>query len=170
MKPYICLLLCFLLVACETPYAKQNAFLNSNYGYDDMHVEPNIYLVTFRATTQDQPQNIVKKLYYRAAEITQENGATYFKIIDTATNNQAENVTLPGWSNINASGTVAVNPNTGTGNYSSNAQGYYMPPVSVTKRAIIMQTMIEVVPDPAKSKYKMDELEDADFILQNWKI
>ena len=157
------------LAACSTPYAKQNPFLNGNLGYKDMILEQDTYLISFRGRENyDAPEDILMKLFYRAAEIAQKNGATHFEIASFDANRAVNKQMLPGWSMSSASGNASYNALGGYGTANAQGSSLYIPPQMVQTATINMRTVIKLVKDSSKADKK--KLVDTAFIFENWKV
>lgn len=171
-RPIIILISALCLTACSTPYAKQNAFWNKNLGYRDMALGSDKYLISFRAGTgYDQPEDVLMKLFYRAAEVARDHGAQYFEVQDFSANTSVNTQVLPGWSSSSASGNVSYNPNMGYGTANVQSNGYYVPPQVMQTPVIEMRTVIKLVNNPsAEDKAHKDNLVDTAFVFENWKV
>lgn len=163
------LLIVLFLTACATPYAKQNAFLNNNLGYNDMALGKDTFLVTFRAGTgYDTSEDVFMKLFYRAAEIAKKNGVQYFRVKDFHANNSINMSVLPGWSTRQTSGTINYNHYMGQGTVNVRSNNVYVPPQIIQTPIIEMRTIIELSRSPSKTG--KDTLIDTSFILENWEV
>jgi hypothetical protein len=157
---------CAALIACETPYAPKSVW--SYGGYEDLALKPGYYLVSFKGNSQvDTPQKVFQKLFYRAAEISKEQGAQYFIVEQFNANQTPQTTVLPAWGTSNAGGEVFINPTTGFGSYNTQSNGVYIPSQTINYQDIIMQTVIKVVKEPSPTE--KDKLVDGAFILSNWK-
>lgn len=70
-----------LLAACadSTPY--QAAGPDSRYGFSEQRIESNRYMVQFAGNSLTERDDVETYLLYRAAELTQEQGYDWFRIV-----------------------------------------------------------------------------------------
>ena len=70
-----------LLTACATPTPYQAA-VGGAYGYAEQPLEDNRYRVTFKGNAATSRETVENYLLLRAAELTQERGADYFRVVE----------------------------------------------------------------------------------------
>lgn len=169
MKSFILTLLAtFTLTACETPYQKYSRHSNVIGGYTDLALSKDTYMVTMRTNQHTLPEKTFTMLFYRAAEIAQENGAQYFKVEDFQTNRSVNTHILPGWSSSNTSGNITYDPYMESGTFNAQSNAMYMPPQTIQSQSINMQVVIKLIRNSAKDD--KDNLMDTKFVLENWQV
>lgn len=72
--------LALFLIACGTSYQSKNMF---GFGYSDFRTSPDSFTVTFKGKGDADAGMVLQYALRRAAEITIENGFTYFQVVST---------------------------------------------------------------------------------------
>lgn len=166
MTKYIYLLLVFFVAGCSTPYQENNQWNPIIGGYTDIPLSEDSYLITMHGSKNTSPEQVFMMLFYRASEITKQNGSRYFTVEGIDGTHKVTNVVLPGFSSSKTYGYASINPNTYSGQFSSQTSAFHMPAQSITSSEPIMRTAIKILPKSAKPK--KDKAVDADFILKHW--
>ena len=83
--------------ATETRYrpATDQGFRRT--GYSERRVEPNRFLINFAGNSVTSRDTVERYLFYRAAELTLQNGYDYFVTVDRDTNRRTETYTTGGF-------------------------------------------------------------------------
>lgn len=83
--------------ATETRYRPATGQGFYRTGYSDRQVEPNRFLVSFAGNSVTSRDTVERYLFFRAAEVTLQQGYDYFVMADRDTNLQARTFGTPGW-------------------------------------------------------------------------
>lgn len=159
-----------VLGACASPYKSQSNFWYPGFGYDDVALNRDTYIVSFRGNSiRDTESDMTKKLLYRAAEIAKDNGAQYFVIQNGGSSSTQQQGFIPGYSNTSTNGVVMVNPYTGIGSYSGQSTSSIVPARVVTSNNITLKIQIHLVRDISRWQDK-ERLLDANLIMMNNKF
>jgi len=77
-----------ILAACatSTPYQPVDG---NRYGYDGQQVEADRWLLTFAGNSSTDRATVEQYLLYRAAELTDQNGYDYFRVVRRDTDSQS---------------------------------------------------------------------------------
>lgn len=153
-------------IGCSTPYQENNQWNPIIGGYTDIPLSEDSYLITMHGSKNTSPEQVFMMLFYRASEITKQNGSRYFTVEGIDGTHKVTNVVLPGFSSSQTNGYASINPNTYSGQFSSQTSGFHMPAQNITSSEPIMRTAIKILPKSAKPK--KDKAVDADFILKHW--
>ncbi|TXC70979.1 hypothetical protein FSB78_08485 [Sphingomonas ginsenosidivorax] len=82
--------------ATETTYRPATGQGFSRTGYSDRRIEPNRFLVSFSGNSVTSRDTVERYLFFRAAELTLQNGYDYFLMADRDTNLQSRTYSTPG--------------------------------------------------------------------------
>jgi len=95
----------FVLSACSTPYGKYGLL----GGYTDKRIDENTFSISVDANGYTSKQTASMHAFYRAAELTVENGFDFFVIVDTADDSRSMAMTAPGtsYTTVNSYGSTA---------------------------------------------------------------
>ncbi|RYY06117.1 MAG: hypothetical protein EON55_24165, partial [Alphaproteobacteria bacterium] len=74
--------------ATETRYRPATGQGFSRTGYSDRQIEPNRFLVNFQGNSVTSRDTVERYLFFRAAELTLQNGYDYFVMADRDTDRQ----------------------------------------------------------------------------------
>ena len=87
-----------LLAGCatETTYRPATGQGFSRTGYSDRQVEPGRFLVSFAGNSVTSRDTVERYLFFRAAELTLQNGYDYYLMADRDTNLQSRTFSTPG--------------------------------------------------------------------------
>ena len=87
-----------LLAGCatETTYRPATGQGFSRTGYSDRQVEPGRFLVSFAGNSVTSRDTVERYLFFRAAELTLQNGYDYYLMADRDTNLQSRTYSTPG--------------------------------------------------------------------------
>jgi hypothetical protein len=85
--------------ATETTYRPATGVGFSRTGYSDRRIEPNRFLVSFSGNSVTSRDTVERYLFFRAAELTLQNGFDYFLMADRDTNLQSRTYSTPGLGN-----------------------------------------------------------------------
>jgi len=89
--------------ATETTYRPATGLGFSRTGYSDRQIEPNRFLVSFAGNSVTSRDTVERYLFFRAAELTLQNGYDYFVMADRDTDRQSRTYSTgggfggPGW-------------------------------------------------------------------------
>jgi hypothetical protein len=83
--------------ATETRYRPATGQGFSRTGYSDRRIEPNRFLVTFQGNSVTSRDTVERYLFFRAAELTLQNGYDYFVMADRDTDRQTQTYTTGGF-------------------------------------------------------------------------
>ncbi len=83
--------------ATETPYRPATGQGFYRTGYSDRMVEPGRFLVSFAGNSVTSRDTVERYLFFRAAELTLQNGFDYFVMADRDTNLQSRTYSTPGF-------------------------------------------------------------------------
>lgn len=159
-----------MLGACASPYKSQDNFWYPGFGYDEVALNSDTYIVSFRGNSiRDTESDMTKKLLHRAAEITKQNGAQYFIIQDGGSSSTQQQGFIPGYANTNTRGAVTVNPYAGVGTYSGQSNTTIMPARVVNSDNITLKIQIRLIRDASTVQDK-SQLLDANMIMMNNKV
>jgi hypothetical protein len=88
-----------LVAGCATETAYRPATGQGFYraGYSDRQIEPNRFLVSFAGNSVTSRDTVERYLFFRAAELTVQNGYDYFVLADRDTNLQSRTYSTPGF-------------------------------------------------------------------------
>ena len=84
MRTLMALAVAGLLAACATATPYQPA-ANDHFGFTEQRIEQNRVRITFRGNTLTERETVETYLLYRAAEVTLENGHSYFVVANRNT-------------------------------------------------------------------------------------
>ncbi len=103
MKTKIIIILAALIgsttLLASTAYVEQGDFGGIPHGgYQNVTINANTAMVTFRGDSGDSPDKIKKYLLYRCAEVAMEYGYDYFVVVSTSLS--PTNINIPGKKNI----------------------------------------------------------------------
>ena len=82
--------------ATETPYRPATGVGFSRTGYSDRQIEPNRFLVSFAGNSVTSRDTVERYLFFRAAELTLQNGYDYFVMADRDTDRQSRTYSTGG--------------------------------------------------------------------------
>lgn len=82
--------------ATETTYRPATGQGFNRSGYSERQVEPNRFLVSFAGNSVTSRDTVERYLFFRAAELTLQNGYDYFLMADRDTNLQSRTYSTPG--------------------------------------------------------------------------
>jgi len=82
--------------ATETTYRPATGQGFQRTGYSDRQIEPNRFLVSFAGNSVTSRDTVERYLFFRAAELTLQQGFDYFVMADRDTNLQSRTYTTPG--------------------------------------------------------------------------
>ena len=82
--------------ATETTYRPATGQGFSRTGYSDRQIEPGRFLVSFAGNSVTSRDTVERYLFFRAAELTLQNGYDYFVTADRDTNLQSRTYSTPG--------------------------------------------------------------------------
>lgn len=82
--------------ATETTYRPATGQGFSRTGYSERRIEPNRFLVTFAGNSVTPRDTVERYLFFRAAELTLQNGFDYFVMVDRDTDRQTRTYATPG--------------------------------------------------------------------------
>lgn len=82
--------------ATETRYRPATGQGFNRQGYSERQVEPNRFLVSFAGNSVTSRDTVERYLFYRAAELTLQQGFDYFVMADRDTNLQSRTYSTPG--------------------------------------------------------------------------
>ena len=87
-----------LLAGCatETAYRPATGQGFNRTGYSDRQVEPGRFLVSFAGNSVTSRDTVERYLFFRAAELTLQNGYDYYLMADRDTNLQSRTYSTPG--------------------------------------------------------------------------
>lgn len=75
--------------ATSTPYQPAMGHGYAREGYSDQQIEPNRFIVTFAGNSYTSRDTVDRYLLYRAAELTLQQGADYFILVDRDTDKKS---------------------------------------------------------------------------------
>lgn len=137
MKLSLSLIIACVLCGCATPY-QSNGLLSFRGGFKDTQLEEDVFRVVFKANIYSSPYRTKELALLRAAELTLENGFSYFAIIvqssgyDTLSFTRPAQVTTTVNGASSSYGNVYLNPYggsySGTSNSTTAATTTYTPP------------------------------------------
>ena len=93
--------------ATETTYRPATGQGFARTGYSDRQIEPNRFLVSFSGNSVTSRDTVERYLFFRAAELTLQNGYDYFVMADRDTDLQTRTYTTPGFGSAVASAMAA---------------------------------------------------------------
>ncbi len=82
--------------ATETTYRPATGQGFNRTGYSDRQIEDNRFLVSFAGNSVTSRDTVERYLFFRAAELTLQNGYDYFLMADRDTDRQTQTYTTPG--------------------------------------------------------------------------
>ncbi len=82
--------------ATETRYRPATGQGFNRQGYSDRQIEPNRFLVSFAGNSVTSRDTVERYLFFRAAELTLQQGFDYFVMADRDTNLQSRTFSTPG--------------------------------------------------------------------------
>ena len=82
--------------ATETTYRPATGQGFNRQGYSDRQIEPGRFLVSFAGNSVTSRDTVERYLFFRAAELTLQNGYDYFVMADRDTNLQSRTYSTPG--------------------------------------------------------------------------
>lgn len=82
--------------ATETTYRPATGQGFNRTGYSDRQIEDNRFLVSFAGNSVTSRDTVERYLFFRAAELTLQNGYDYFLMADRDTDRQTRTYTTPG--------------------------------------------------------------------------
>ena len=82
--------------ATETTYRPATGSGFNRTGYSERRIEPNRFLVSFAGNSVTSRDTVERYLFFRAAELTLQNGFDYFVMADRDTNLRTRTFTTPG--------------------------------------------------------------------------
>ena len=97
-----------VLAGCATAYQKQGF----TGGFDETQLQPNIYRVTFKGNGYTSAERAADYALLRSAELTLQNGYSYFAIVEARDGSTQGSVTLPTQSYTTGSATAYGSGNT----------------------------------------------------------
>lgn len=83
--------------ATETRYRPATGTGFYRTGFSDRQIEPNRFLVSFQGNSVTSRDTVERYLFFRAAELTLQNGYDYFVMADRDTDRQSRTYTTPGF-------------------------------------------------------------------------
>ena len=83
--------------ATETRYRPATGQGFNRTGYSERQIEPNRFLVGFSGNSVTTRDTVERYLFFRAAELTLQNGYDYFVMADRDTDRQTRTYTTPGF-------------------------------------------------------------------------
>ena len=83
--------------ATETRYRPATGTGFYRTGFSDRQIEPNRFLVSFQGNSVTSRDTVERYLFFRAAELTLQNGYDYFVMADRDTDRQTRTYTTPGF-------------------------------------------------------------------------
>ncbi len=83
--------------ATETRYRPATGQGFNRTGYSDRRIEPNRFLVNFQGNSVTSRDTVERYLFFRAAELTLQNGYDYFVMADRDTDRQTRTYSTPGF-------------------------------------------------------------------------
>ncbi|HVF93474.1 MAG TPA: hypothetical protein VM900_04090 [Sphingomonas sp.] len=90
--------------ATETTYRPATGQGFARTGYSDRQIEPNRFLVSFSGNSVTSRDTVERYLFFRAAELTLQNGFDYFVMADRDTDRQTQTYTTPGFGGFGGGG------------------------------------------------------------------
>ncbi len=89
----------FLVAGCATETAYRPATGQGFYrtGYTDRQIEPNRFLISFAGNSVTSRDTVERYLFFRAAELTLQQGYDYFLMADRNTDRQSQLQSTPGF-------------------------------------------------------------------------
>lgn len=82
--------------ATETTYRPATGQGFNRTGYSDRQIEDNRFLISFAGNSVTSRDTVERYLFFRAAELTLQNGYDYFLMADRDTDRQTQTYTTPG--------------------------------------------------------------------------
>lgn len=83
--------------ATETRYRPATGQGFSRTGYSDRRIEPDRFLVSFQGNSVTSRDTVERYLFFRAAELTLQNGNDYFVMVDRDTDRQSRTYSTGGF-------------------------------------------------------------------------
>lgn len=83
--------------ATETRYRPATGQGFSRTGYSDRRIEPDRFLVSFQGNSVTSRDTVERYLFFRAAELTLQNGYDYFVMVDRDTDRQSRTYSTGGF-------------------------------------------------------------------------
>lgn len=137
-------LLSLLLTACETPYGENNFWRDG--GYEEQRLSDDTYVIR---TVANRFTDMFRAQQYnlrRAAELTVQNGYTYFEIIDENRDYVTKQHTTNGVYQSQTFGSAYLSGNTVYG--ATMTTGNFTPPKTTTSTAPQPSIRIKMLHDP----------------------
>jgi hypothetical protein len=91
MRALFIVVLAVILVACATPYQRQS----SNGGFTETQLAENIFQITFKGNGYTERDTVTDYALLRSAELTIENGFSYFLLTNSQQYLNQESYTTP---------------------------------------------------------------------------
>ena len=135
------------LSACATPYGKYGLL----GGFTDSRLDENTFSISVDTNGLTSQQTTSMHAFYRAAEITVENGFDYFAIVSDANNPTSMAMTMPGGSTSNT--TINTYGSTAYGRTTTTYAPTTVVPVVYPNSTLIIKSFKGAKPEGAANAY-----------------
>lgn len=162
-KTIIGIVLFIFIAGCSTPY-QQNGL---GGGYSDTRLNDNTYMVSFRGNGYTGSATLFNLILRRAADLTAQNGYSYFAILSGGQEVNNSIYSTPGFVNTNSAGNFNANYNNfggWSGQYSGSSSSIITPPSYHLVRRLTDTVIVKMF----KKQNPQGSLYEAKSILQQY--
>ena len=147
MKKLAAVLIVATLSACATPYGKYGLL----GGFTDSRIDENTYSISVDTNGLTSQQTTSMHAFYRAAELTVENGFDYFVIASDANNSTSMAMAMPGGSTSNT--TINTYGSTAYGRTTTTYAPTTVVPVVYPNSTLIIKSFKGAKPEGVPNAY-----------------
>jgi hypothetical protein len=154
-KTILGIMLSIFITACSTPYQPNGL----GGGYSDTKLNDNTYMVSFRGNGYTGSATLFNLILRRAADLTVQNGYSYFAILSGGQDVSNSVYSTPGYISTNASGQYSSFGYYG-GQYNGSANSIITPPSYHVVRRLTDTVIVKMFKkqDPQGTLYKAQSI------------